>query len=314
MKRILILFFSLTSTGAFAQKVTYTGFMIVDSIPEEMLPSGVSELGFILAGDNNQPVGFGYDIGGENYKIISKFGKEYDGYIGTDAKVYFRNDTLFYQSHVKYKSLETINYYSWDSKKLTFLDTWTHDPSKEAEQSGEAALRKKQIREAAEFYNMVEYAPVITQAKTAYNLLGVAIILADDAYRGNSYQEAVEYMDGAFVYKLNKSMIEAKDEYAFNKIVRDNFDTKQADSLGPWITRYSMFLYKADSLDKCAKISGFVNMCYPKLEEAFLIHGDALYDLKREDEAMQFYDRYIALLTTKGEEDRIEQRAKERYK
>lgn len=314
MKKILILFFVFISSVSFAQKVTYTGFMVVDSIPEELLPPGASELGFVLAGDNNQPVGFGYELGGDNYKIIAKFGKEYDGYNGTDAKVYFRNDTLFFQSHVKYKSVETINYYSWDSKKLALMSTYTHDPSKEAEQAGEAALRKKQIREAAELYNLVEYAPIITQAKTAYNLLGVAIFLADDAYRGNSFQEAIEYMDGAFVYKLNKSLIEAKDEYAFNKIVRDNFDQKQADSLGPWITRYSMFLYKADSLEKCAKIAGFVNMCYPKLEEAFLIHGDALYDLKREDEAMPFYDRYIALMTTKGEEDKIEQRAKERYK
>lgn len=314
MKKAIFIFFILHSLNSFSQKLTYTGIILVDSMPEEMLPPGVSELGFILAGDNNQPVGFGYEISELNYKIISKLGKEYDNFNGTDLKAYFRNDTLFFQSHVKYKSVQTINYYSWDSKKLSFMETFTSDPSKEAEQAGEAALRKKLIREAAELYNKVEYAPVATQAKTAFNLLGVAHYLAEDAFRGNSFAEAVEYMDGAFVYHLNKSMLDAKDEFAFNKIVMTNFETKQIDSLGPWLNDYAFYLYKADSMEKCVKIASFVNMCYPKFPEAYLIRADALYDRQQEDEAKPFYDRYIALMTSRGEEADIPKRALERYK
>lgn len=314
MKKAIFLITCIFSLQVAAQKITYTGIVLVDSMPEEMLPPGVSELGFVLAGENNQPVGFGYEIGELNYKIISKFGKEYDEFNGTDLKAFFRNDTLFFQSHTKYKSVETIHYYSWDSKKLVFLETYTHDPSAEASQAGEAALRKKEIREAAELYNLVQYAPVVTQAKTAFNLLGVAHYLAEDAFRGNSFQEAVEYMDGAFVYHLNKSLIEAKDEFVFNKIVMDNFETKQIDSLGPWLTDYAFYLYKADSLNKSVKVASFVNMCYPKFPEAYLTRADALYDMGQEDEAKPFYDRYIALMTTRGEETYIPQRAKERYK
>jgi hypothetical protein len=314
MKKLLLLFFIFHGCCLFSQKNTYTGIVLVDSIPEEMLPPGVTELGFVTAGENNQPVGFGYEIGELDYKIIAKLGNEYSGFNGTDVKAFFRNDTIFFQSHVKYKSIQTINYYSWDSKKLSFLETYTHDPSKEAEQQGEAALRKKEIKEAAEFYNLVEYAPVAIQAKTAYNLLGVAHYLAKDAAMADNYKEAVEYLDGAFIYHVNRSMIESKDEFAYNKIVMATFETKQIDSLGPWIANYAYYLYKAGSFEKCIKIASFVNMCYPKLADTFLVRADAMYDMQQPDEAMPFYDRYVALMMSKGEESNIPPRALERYK
>lgn len=314
MKKILLIFFLLQAIPSFSQKITYTGFILVDSLPEELLPPGVSELGFVTAGDNNQPVGFGYDLGNGQYKIISKFGKEYDDFNGTDCKSYFRNDTLFFWSHVKYKSVQTFNYYSWDSKKLSFMDTYSFDASKIAQQNGEAALRKKNVKEAAQFYNQVEYAPVATLAKIAYSLLSVGHYLAKEAYLANSYQEAVEYMDGAFLYHVNKSLLDASDEYAYNKIVMNTFDQKQTDSLGPWITHYAQFLYKADSLERSEKMAEFVNRCYPKLAEAYLVRGDALYDMQREEDAKPVYDRYIALMLSRGDEAYIEQRAKERYK
>jgi len=313
MKKVFLIFFILNSLLLRSQKVSYTGIQLIDSIPEELLPVGVSELGFILAGDNNQPVGFGYDMGGENYKIVAKLGKEYENYNGTDVKTFFRNDTIFFQSHEKYKSLYTINYYSWDSKKFSFMSTYQYDLSKQAQQSGDAALRQKDIKEAAMYYNQVEYAPVVTTAKIAYNLLGVAVILADDAYAGNSIPEAIEYFDGAFEYKINKSLLEATDQFEFNKIIMNTFEQKQADSLGSWICKYAFYLYKGGKLEKSEKIAGFLNVCYPKMIQPYLIRGDVLFDLNRQEEAKQYYDRYIGLMTSKGEAQYIEQRAKDRY-
>ncbi len=314
MKKLIVYTSFIFSSIVFAQKQTYTGIILVDSLPEEMIPPGASELGFITAGDNNQPVGFGYDAGGETYKIISKLGREYEGYLAGEAKSYFRNDTIFFSSKVKYKTVVTLNYYSWDSKKLTFLEQYISDPSKEAEQKGEAALRKKEVRESAEWYNKVENCPLQTQAKTAYQLLNVAHYLADDAMKGNSFKEAVEYMDGAFVYHINKSMIEAKDEFAFNKILMTTFEPKQTDSLGPWICDYAYYLYKADSLERSIKVAGFVVMCFPSMPEGHLMMGDVLYDAGRSEEAIPYYDKFIALMEKRGDESLIPDRAKERHK
>ncbi len=312
MKKILAFILVSCSFHLFSQKVTYTGIILVDSLPEEMLPPGASELGFITANENNQPVGFGYEISELNYKIIAKFGSEYNDFKGVDLKAFFRNDTIFFWSHVKYKDLQTFNYYNWDSKKLTFLESETIDPSQEAARDGEAALRKGEIREASEHYNKIKYVPASTEAKTAFNILGVAHYLGMEAFKASSYKEAVEDMDGAFVYHLNKSLLDAEDEFAYNKIVMASFDQKQADSLGPWIANYALFLYKADSLEKAINIASFVNRCYPKMPEAYLVRGDALYDLKKEEEALPFYDKYQALMTNKGNESLIPPHVTER--
>jgi hypothetical protein len=314
LKKVILFFFILAFNSLFAQKMSYTGIILVDSIPEEMLPPGVSELGFITAGDNNQPVGFGYDAGGGTYKIISKFGREYDNYAAGEVKAYFRNDTVFFSSKIKYKTEVTLNYYNWDSKKLTFLETYISDPSKEAERNGEAALRKKEIREASLWYNQVENVPLQTQAKTAYNLLNVGHYLADDAMQANSFKEAVEYMDGAFVYSINKSLIESKDEFAFYKIVMNTFEHKQSDSLGPWLCDYAFYLLKADSLERSVKLSRFVVMCFPTMPEAQLILADVLYDSGQSEEAVPYYDKYIVLMEKRGDESLIPERAKERHK
>src|SRR5688572_13766102 len=98
MKYLLYILFLVFSPRLFAQKLTYTGIILVDSIPEEMMPPGVPELGFITAGDNNQPVGFGYDAGGETYKIITKLGREFEGYVQGESKAYYRNDTVFFST------------------------------------------------------------------------------------------------------------------------------------------------------------------------------------------------------------------------
>src|SRR5688572_16128361 len=214
MKKSILIIFIFITVNVFAQKQTYTGIILVDSIPEEMMPPGVSELGFITAGDNNQPVGFGYDAGGESYKVITKLGREFDGYVPGEVKVYYRNDTVFFSVQAKYKTIVTLHYYNWDSKKLNYMETYVSDPSKEAEVNGEAALRKKEVRESAEWYNKVENAPLQKQAETAYRLLNVGHYLADDAMKASSFKEAVEYMDGAFLYHINKSMLESKDEFA----------------------------------------------------------------------------------------------------
>jgi len=314
MKKLLYIVILIFSSQTFAQKQSFTGIIIVDSIPEEMLPSGVSELGFITAGENNQPIGFGYEAGGDSYKIISKLGKEFDGYEAGETKAYFRNDTIFFSSKVKYKTVVTLNYYNWDSKKLTFLEQYISDPSKEAAQKGEAALRKKNVRESAEWYNKVENAPLQTQAKTAFQILNIAHYLADDAMRASSFKEAVEYMDGAFIYHINKSLLESKDEFAFNKILMNTFEPKQTDSLGPWICDYAFYLAKADSLERAKKIAGFVVMCFPTLVEAQLTMADILYDSGQQDESKAYYDKYIALMGKKGDEALIEERAKERNK
>lgn len=312
MRKILIFTTLIFSFNSFSQKLTYTGIIFVDSMPEELLPVGVSELGFITAGENNEPVGWGYEISESNYKLISKFGKEYDDFAGADLRAYYRNDTIFFSSHVKYKDIQTINYYKWDSKKLSFLESYTFDASKEAAANAEALLRKKNVREAAEEYNKIKYVPPATEAKTAFNLLSVAHYLALDAFGANSYKEAVEYMDGAFVYHLNKSLLESEDQFAYNKIVMTYFDQKQADSLGPWITKYALFLYKADSIEKCLKIASFVNMCYPKMPDAYLISADALYDRKKEEDAWSFYDKYQALMDLKGDISLVPSRVTER--
>ncbi len=314
MKKFSLIFLLVFSFRVYAQKQSFTGIIIVDSIPEELLPTGVAELGFITAGDNNQPVGFGYEMGGDNYKIISKLGKEFDNYQPGEVKAFFRNDTVFFSSKAKYKTVVTMNYYNWDSKKLTFLEQEVTDPSKEAAQNGEAALRKKNVRESSEWYNKVENAPLQTQAKTAYQILNVAHYLADDAMKANSMKEAVEYMDGAFVYHINKSLIESKDEFAFNKILMNTFEPKQTDSLGPWICDYAFYLAKADSLERAVKIAGFVVMCFPTLIEGQLMMADILYDSGQQEESKPYYDKYIALMVKKGDEVLIPERAKERNK
>ncbi len=316
MKKIILFAAFIFSFHLFAQKgkVTYTGIVLIDSLPEELLPAGASELGFILANENNQPVGFGFEISEFNYEILGKFGKEYDNFAGVEPKAFYRNDTIFFWSHIKYKDVQTYNYYSWDTKKLTLLESVTSDPSKEAAAEGEAELRKKNVREASILYNKVKYVPAATEAKTAYQILSVAHYLALEAAWAESYKEAVEYMDGAFVYHLNKSLIESADEFAYNKIVMANFDQKQADSLGPWIAKYALFLYKADSLEKSIKIAAFVNMCYPKMTEAYLVRADALYDQNNKEESKPFYDKYLGLMTLKGEESQIPPRVGERLK
>lgn len=314
MKNLLLLFFIICSVNSFSQKITYTGIILVDSLPEELLPVGVSELGFIIANSNSQPVGFGYEISELNYKIISKFGKEYDNFAGAGLKAYYRNDTIFFWSHVKYKDIQTFNYYNWDSKKLTLLESYTYDPSQAAMRDGEAELRKKNIREASELYNLVKYMPVATEAKTAITLLGVAHYLAMDAFKAGSYKEAVEYMDGAFVYHLNKSLLESTDQFVYNKIVMTYFDQKQTDSLGPWIADYALFLHKADSLQRSIRVSSFIIMCYPRMSVAYLTKGDALFDLKKEEDAKPCYDKYVGLMTAKGNESEIPQRVHDRLK
>lgn len=314
MKKYFLIALLVLSQRVLAQKQDFTGIIIVDSLPEEMLPPGIAELGFITAGINNQPVGFGYEVGGDNYKIISKFGKEYDGYETGEAKSFFRNDTIFFSYKVKYKTVVTLNYYSWDSKKLTFLEQYISDPSKEAAQQGEAALRKKNVRESAEWYNKVENAPLQTQAKTAFQILNIAHYLADDAMRASSFKEAVEYMDGAFVYHINKSLLDSKDEFAFNKILMNTFEPKQTDSLGPWLCDYSFYLAKADSLERAKKIGSFVVMCFPTLVEGQLNMADILYDSGQQDESKPYYDKYITLMEKKGDESLIPERAKERNK
>lgn len=312
MKQIplfLVFFFAM---HIYAQKVTYTGIILVDSFPEEMLPVGASEVGFITAGEKNQPVGWGYEISELNYKIIAKFGKEYDNYEGVEPKAFYRNDTMFFWSHVKYKDVQTYNYYSWDSKKLSFLSTETIDPSKTAAAAGDAALRKREVRLASEEYNKVKYVPVATLAKTAFNILGVGHYLALEAFYGNSFKEAVEYMDGAFVYFVNDTLLKSEDEFAFNKVAMSYFDSKQIDSIGPWLTHYALFLYKADSLERTLTLSSFVTMCYPKMPDAYLIKADALYDLKQEEEAKPYYDKYLGLMTVKGNAAQVPPRVTER--
>lgn len=296
----------------FSQKVTYTGIILVDSIPEELLYPGADEMGFITAGDNNQPVGFGYEMSELNYKIVAKLGNEFSDYKGVDAKAFYKNDTLFFHSHVKYKDVQTWCYYSWDSKKLSLMETVTIDPSSEATREGEAALRKGNIREAAEHYNKVKYVSPSTLAKTAFNLLGVAHIHAKDKFNSNDLKGAVEDMDGAFVYHLNDSLLKSPDEFAYNKIVMGNFEPRQADSLGPWLSNYALFLYKADSLERALKQAQFVIMCYPKMADTYLTLADVLYDLKREEESMPIYDKYILLMTARGDESLVPLRAKER--
>jgi hypothetical protein len=314
VKKFIFLFFILHSVISFSQKITYTGIILVDSLPEELLPAGVAELGFVTAGDNNQPVGFGYEMGGGQYKIISKFGKEFDDFKGADCKAFYRNDTLFFWSLVKYKSDQTYHYYGWDSKKLNYWESYTYDASKEAEQNGDAALRKKNVREAAQYYNQIEYTPIANQAKIAFKLLGVAHYLAKEAALADVFAESIEYMDGAFVYQINKSFIEAANEYAYNKIVMATFETKQIDSLGPWMSDYAYYLYKGDSLERSLTLAEFVNACYPKLAEAYLVRADVLFDLQREEESKPFYDRYDILMVNRGDESLIPQRVKDRIK
>lgn len=311
MKKALFLILSIPVI-LYSQKVTYTGIIMVDSIPDELLYPGASEMGFITAGENNQPVGFGYEISELNYKIIAKLGNEFKDYKGVDAKAFYKNDTLFFYSHLKYKDVQTWCYYSWDSKKLTLMETVTTDPSAEAARAGEAALRKGNIREAAEHYNKVKYVPASTLAKTAFNLLGVAHIHAKDKFNSNDLKGAVEDMDGAFVYFLNDSLLKSPDEFAYNKIVMGNFEPKQADSLGPWLANYALFLYKADSLERGLKQAKFTIMCYPNMCETYLTLADILYDLKREEEAMPVYDKYLLLMTKKGDESLVPVRVKER--
>jgi hypothetical protein len=314
MKNFLTLILFICSVSVFAQKQNYTGIILVDSIPEEMLPPGVAELGFITAGDNNQPVGFGYDAGGETYKVISKLGREFEGYVPSEVKAFFRNDTVFFSVKAKYKTVVTLHYYNWDSKKLTYMETFVSDPSKQAEQNGEAALRKKEVKESAEWYNQVENAPLQKQAETAYRLLNVGHYLADDAMMASSFKEAVEYMDGAFTYHLNKSMLESKDEFAFHKIIMNSFEAKQTDSLGPWICDYAYYLFKADSVERSVTVARFAVMCFPTLPEAQLILADVLYDSGQSEEAKPYYDKYIVLMDKKGNGSLVPDRAKERHK
>ena len=186
MKKLILFFFIINSLHSFSQKVTYTGIILIDSLPEELLPPGASELGFVTANENNQPIGLGYEISELNYKIIAKFGNEYKDFAGVELKAFYRNDTIFFWSHVKYKDVQTYNYYSWDSKKLTLMESVTNDPSQEAMRDGEAELRKKNVRVAAELYNKVKYQPAITEAKTAINLLSVAHYLGLDAAGANN--------------------------------------------------------------------------------------------------------------------------------
>jgi len=286
--------------------------VVTDSLPEELLSPGAGEMGFILAGDNSQPVGFGYEISELNYKIVAKFGKEFDDFNGTDLKSYYRNDTLFLTASVKYKDIEMQYYYQWDSKKLTLLEKKTITPGAQAKTDGDNALRNGEIRLAAEHYNKIKHVPPATISQMAFRLLAVAHHFAMEDMAGGHFKEAADKMNGAFVFSLNKSMIESEDEFAYHKITMDNFEQKQIDSLGSWLTHYSYIMCKADSMEKALKIINLVNASYPQFADAFLVKADILFDMKREEDAKPYYDKYIALMTTQGKQSYIQPRANER--
>lgn len=296
----------------YSQKTTYSGMIVTDSIPDELLPSGAAEIGFVLDEDR-KPAGFGYQQTATKYKLVSKKIGDFSDFEGRGLKSYYHNDTLFFIYRKPFKALTTELYYTWDGKKLNYIGKHTHDPSKEAVDNGEAALRKGEIREAAEYYNQVEYANAyIVESVVAMHILGIAHYLAMGEYMAGNPENAVQLMDDAFVYHFNQKLLDQEDEFGYHKFVMDNFPEGKSDSLGSWISDYSFLLLEADSLEKAVTIATYMTKCYPKTPDAWLHLGDALYKQDNQDEAKEAYSKYDVIMRGRGDESLIPERVSKR--
>ncbi len=319
MKKIIIgILFTITYCSA-QKNITLNDTyqqVIVEDVPREVMPKPAAYLMFVKSYDDTANVYyFGYIVQDDNFKVLGKFREDAEWLNIAKSYASYKNDTIYLQSEQPFRATINEYYFLWQKGKIKFLTSEMSDPSWEAVERAEKALSEGKIQEAINNYYEVMYPmSYINENEVGMRILSKANELALTESKNKNYKGAAGYIDTAFGYYSLITFTEPADEAALNVAFEDNYMTEYKDSFGLWMANYGYFLYKADSLQKSIDINNKLNLTYPNLSGPFLQHADALYDLGKKLQARPLYSQYMKLMTEKGKEKNIPERAKERTK
>lgn len=319
MKYICILFL-FTPCFCSAQKtITLTPEyeqVMVDDVPKDKLPAGASELLFINSySDTAEAFYLGYLVKDDQFKVLGKFTQDAEWFNGAKAASGYANDTIALWTQQPFRATQTEYFFLWKKNKVTFISSEMSDPSWDAIQMAEQALKEGKIQEAIDYYYQVQYPMAyMDENEVGFQILSKANELAMVSSKNKDYPKAVKYVETALGYYSLLSFTEPADEETLNEVFEDQYMTSYKDSFGLWMGNYGYFLYRADSLEKSIDINAKLNNTYPKLSGPYLQHADALYDLNKKSLAKQVYLRYMTLMKEKGKEKSVPERVHERVK
>lgn len=313
MNKIKLFIIGLFLMPAIHAQVEFSNFVPVENLPKGLLPKKTDEIGFLFNANEDSCVwGASYN---NDYKILSPLGMEFYQFYGTDLTATYENGFIIFSSRYPWRASMSIFTYTWDGKNLTFVKDEYFDPSTEAIDSAEAAIKRGDFWAASNFYMQVQYpSSYMPEFGVGIDLLQAAHAWAMNDFKEKKYSLAVSRIQGAMNYFLNETIFRAENQDAYEFMLEGNYLSDHKDSLGLWWGDYGYFLLLADSLERCIEINTQININYPYLSGPYLQLGDAHFQSGHSKQAKSAYEIYIKLMKEKGKEKNIPERVYSRIK
>ncbi len=145
------------------------------------------------------------------------------------------------------------------------------------------------------------------------NILSVQHKIALKASGTRDYSKSVLAFEDKKTQRIISKLSEMPDETTLISSMKSvSQPDSYRDSIGIWLADYSYYLYKINLLEKSITVASCVNRICPENSWAFLVKGDALYELGKIIDAKIAYKIFIQLMTDKGYQNIIPKRILER--
>ena len=290
----------------------------IDDFPVNVYGENVAALFFGANTETNSFYFYTQNANSDSYHFLGEL-KVDDEYFFNSAKLYehkFVNDTIHICTEAPFRATMYCYFIPVINKTFSKALVESYDPSYDAVENAENALKRNKIDSAVYYYNMVMYPmSYINEDEVGKNLMFKAHSLALQAFKVGEFNNACNYMKNALDYYINTTYLNFESINAVIELQneqRDNVWTVKELQL--WLGDYGLFLYKAKELSESIKINAYLNKLFPDLCGPYLQHADALFDSGNVKDAKLIYKKYTNLMKAQKKSDKIPSRAIKRAK
>jgi tetratricopeptide (TPR) repeat protein len=269
--------------------------LILKDYPQDILSQGIEKLVITvyLKGD---PISC-------NGHALSLHGKKGNYYVLLDSLpvniIYnpknnpmarYLNGEIWVISEMPMNESEAIAKFSFDGKKLLFIENDIFDPNTDLLAEIEDALKNGDIRLAGELALGVQSPPFGYLESFQLTLLLRAHEVAMEYSKKKDFKKAAEIIGHAYDF--------------FNGITKDS-DIKPDSKEARAIADYTYFLHNIKDYKKCIEVSNTCIELSPELAGPYLHLGNSLFETNQKKEATKAYEKFVELRKARKEESRI---------